>query len=226
MEQHDLINALWDNSDHDLWSWAESLYDKVPSAVRNRELEAFLDALTPAQAAAFSPEEFYAFLYGRFFPWKYTANNRLASTRRCLSYYKANENNMQELALIQRALFSFQLSNVRLGLKIACLIRGLGCAGASGLLSVLFPGDYGTVDQFVVKALCQCDKSHGDELHRIDPENITLDQAVLLEQLLRDKARQLNEENRTTCWSPRRVDKVLWTFGHEKLPAEAPDIPT
>lgn len=223
MEQKEIINALWDSSAHDLWSWAESLYDKVPSAVRNRELEAFLDALTPARAAAYSPEEFYAFLYDKFFPWKYTANNRLASTRRSLSYYK---DNMQELALIQQALFSFEPSNVRLGLKIARLIRGLGCAGASGLLSVLFPGDYGTVDQFVVKALCQCDKSRGDELHKIDPENITLDQAVLLEQLLRDKARQLNEENRTACWSPRRIDKVLWTFGHEKLPAEAPDMPT
>lgn len=222
MKQADIINALWGSSDHDLWSWAESIYGKVPSAVRNREVEAFLDALTPARAAAYSPEEFYAFLYDKFFLWKYTAKNRLASTRRSLSYY---EENMQELALIQQALFSFEPSNVRLGLKIARLIRGLGCAGASGLLSVLFPGDYGTVDQFVVKALCQCDQSRGDELHRIDPENITLDQAVLLEQLLRDKARQLNEENRTDCWSPRRVDKVLWTFGHEKLPAEAPDMP-
>jgi hypothetical protein len=32
-------------------------------------------------------------------------------------------------------------------------IRGLGIAGASGLLSVLFPEYFGTVDQFVVMSL-------------------------------------------------------------------------
>ncbi len=43
--------------------------------------------------------------------------------------------------------------NIQQCLAVACSIRGLGTAGASGLLAVLFPTSFGTVDQFAVKAL-------------------------------------------------------------------------
>jgi hypothetical protein len=40
---------------------------------------------------------------------------------------------------------------------IASQIRGLGTAGASGLLALMYPTHFGTVDQFVVKGLQQVD---------------------------------------------------------------------
>ena len=44
-------------------------------------------------------------------------------------------------------------SDVGAALQTALAIRGLGTAGASGLLALLYPRDLTTVDQFVVKAL-------------------------------------------------------------------------
>jgi len=44
---------------------------------------------------------------------------------------------------------------VGLALATASRIRWLGTAGASGLLALIYPDSFGTVDQFVVKALSE-----------------------------------------------------------------------
>jgi hypothetical protein len=60
---------------------------------------------------------------------------------------------MKNLGYMQHDLFSFDRNNIQTRLSIVTDIHGLGIAGASGLLAVLFPSHFGTVDQFLVKAL-------------------------------------------------------------------------
>ena len=203
------MSSLWDCEEHSVWLKAEEYYFNFLPA-NNTSLEIELEALNTDEVKNMCAEEFYSFLYDKYYVWKYTAKNRLATTRRSLAYYNSN---LEELLLIKDALFAFNPGNTALGLKIALLIRGLGTAGASGLLSVLFPKNFGTVDQFVVKRLCEFSQYENDPLIRgINPEGITLTQAVMLEKILTNKADSLNKANRINYWTPRKIDKVLWSL--------------
>ena len=88
---------------------------------------------------------------------------------------------------------------------------GLGPAGASGLLALLFPARFGTVDQFVVGALrrVRC-LPERDQLERMKPESLTIAHGVVLIEIMRRKAVSLNELFNTSGWTPRKIDKILW----------------
>ena len=89
----------------------------------------------------------------------------------------------------------------------------MGIAGASGLLSVLFPDYFGTVDQFVVKSLLRINELNElENLVRMRPEALTLADGVMLEQVLRAKADELNRIFQTGTWTPRKIDKILWAY--------------
>lgn len=140
------MSELWQTNEQSRWLSEEKDYWNLvrPS---NYELEKEIENIDVDSVKDMTEEKFYDFLYNKYFVWKYTAKNRLATTRKHLSYYK---DNLEELAPIHRDLFSFDTDDIKQGLEIAERIKGLGCAGASGLLAVLFPEKFGTVDQFVV----------------------------------------------------------------------------
>ena len=56
--------------------------------------------------------------------------------------------------------------------KITIQIHGLGTAGVSGLLAVLFPEHYGTIDQFVVYALRKLELPEQSVLEKMNPEKM------------------------------------------------------
>ncbi len=126
----------------------------------------------------------------------------------------ALDNMRHELAFIHKQLFSFNHKDIGMGLGFAKQILGLGTSGASGLLAVLFPHEFGTVDQFVVKALCEVDglREHV-QIECIDPESIKVKDGILIISILRRKALELNKSFGTSVWTPRMIDKVLWAVG-------------
>jgi hypothetical protein len=118
---------------------------------------------------------------------------------------------VQKLHSFKDDIFQLAPTDVKAGLKAAMQIRGLGTAGASGLLSLLFPELYGTVDQFVVKALLQVpDLPERQQLERMNPEGLTVSQGVILIEIMACKAQQLNVQFDSQEWTPRKVDMVLW----------------
>jgi len=109
---------------------------------------------------------------------------------------------------------SIDTNNIRLGLEAASEIRGLGTAGASGLLALMYPEKFASVDQFLVKALRQVSGlPEAAALAVMKPENLTIRNGVLLIDILRRKAAELNRNLGSTDWTPRKLDKVLWTYG-------------
>ena len=203
------ISNLWISNCQEDWLNAENNYWRQVSDA-NIKLEKELEALDPSVVSQMSPEEFYTFLHDTYFVWKYTAKNRLSTTRTQL---KRHLDDLSKLAGIQEALFSFDRTNIRTGLEIATKIHGLGIAGASGLLSILFPNHFGTVDQFVVKALLNINGLIGRErLLCMHPESLTIKDVILLEQILCTKAEELNQSFQTDKWTPRRIDKILWAY--------------
>lgn len=203
------ISNLWISNCQEDWLNAENNYWRQVSD-SNIKLEKELEALDPSVVSKMSPEEFYIFLHGTYFVWKYTAKNRLSTTRTQL---KRHLDDLSKLAEIQESLFSFDRTNIRTGLEIATKIHGLGIAGASGLLSILFPNHFGTVDQFVVKSLLNINGLVGRErLLCMHPESLTIKDGILLEQILCTKAEELNQSFQTDKWTPRRIDKILWAY--------------
>ncbi len=206
------ISALWNIGSKTDW---ENALDNYWGAVSsgNMKLEQAFENLDSEYVRGMNSEQFYYFLHDEYFVWKYTAKNRLATTRKSLEIYK-EDNRMGELSLIHHQLFSFNRNDIEHGLFIASQIHGLGTAGASGLLSVLFPKDFGTVDQFVVKALCDVEglKEHS-QLASMSPVSLSAKDGVIIIAILRRKASELNKSFGTDFWTPRMIDKVLWTVG-------------
>jgi len=96
-----------------------------------------------------STDEFYRFLYCKYFVWKFGAKKSvLKDMQKLLSTYE--KEHVHELDTIHKELFSFNKNDIRKGLEIATKAHGLGVIGASGLLAVLFPEYFGTLDKFMV----------------------------------------------------------------------------
>ena len=186
------MNFSWNNNSHTLWLEKENLYMDVVIST-NQQLEQELENFPVSKIANMSGEEFFNFLYDKYFVWKYTAKNRLATTRTHLLKHKEN---IEELNDIKKLLVSFDAKDIKKGLEITTKIKGLGTAGASGLLSLLYPSYYGTVDQFIVLRLQESDEFKNDQyLHKISPQNLTIQDGVYLISILQKKAEELNREN-------------------------------
>ena len=142
---------MWNSNDHGLWQKALNRYWTFlePSKLA---LEKEMDQLGAETVRRMNPQEWYTFLLEKYFRWKYTAPNRYATTTNALRNYETN-NELPLLHAIKEQLFALDKDDIQKCLAVASSIRGLGIARASGLLAVLFPAHFGTVDQFVVNAL-------------------------------------------------------------------------
>jgi len=206
------INDLWTVRQDEYWRRAEEYYWSFVKPA-NLNVEKEFDALDVACVKAMDSSGWYEFLLRKYFRWKYTAPNRYASTTKQLRKY-AESSSLDELDKIREGLFTLDLRDARASLVFASSIKGLGTAGASGLLAVLFPREFGTVDQFAVKALSQIENlPEGSQVRRMNPENLSIKNAVVLIDIMRAKASENNREFATNYWTPRKIDKILWTYG-------------
>jgi hypothetical protein len=206
------IADLWDSSDPHAWDDALKRYWTFVQE-RNRLLEESLEALDLEQLRRLDAEGWFNFLKDEYFRWKYTSANRYASTTRLLRSYVESDT-LGELDLIRRRLLTLDSGDVRAGLDAARGIRGLGTAGASGLLALMYPQTFGTVDQFVVNALREIrNLPEAPALARMNPENLGVSDGVIIIGILRRKAADNNRLFGVASWTPRKIDKVLWTYG-------------
>lgn len=142
------ISELWESSEKKKWRDALSSYWENPSVRKNLEVEEFMDKLHTEGIRRSDSKGWRAFLVV-YFHWKFTGTylgTRLADLE---------SNQPERLFSVKKLLFESDPKNIQKALERARYIRGLGPAGASGLLAVLFPKWFGTVDRFVVNALLE-----------------------------------------------------------------------
>ena len=206
------IGYLWNCKDEKIWIKALDGYWENFS-FEQMKLERKIDGMQVRIIKEYSVEEFYEFLYNEFFVWKYTAKNRLATTRMNLQKY-VKENRMNELKEIKCDIFDLDFSDIAKSVKTVMKIRGLGTSGASAFLAVLLPEKFGTVDQFVVKSLLKINglEEH-DILSQTNPENLKLNDVIAVINIMRKKAAELNSCFDTDFWTPRKIDMILWSIG-------------
>lgn len=208
------IHELWDKTDESSWECALKRYW---CAVKpdHLKIEQEMASLDPNEIRAMDPNEWYEFLLCKYFFWKYTAPNRYATTTKKFRERHHDERGRELLFETKKEIFSFDRQDAKKGIQIVqSNISGLGVAGASGLLSLLFPEDFGTVDRFVIEEL---QKLHNipehNSLQCMDPKRaISLDNAALLIGIMRRKAQELNTTWGTDRWTPRKLDMILWSI--------------
>jgi len=202
--------TLWNSEKEDDWFAALNEYWKYvkPS---HFAVEKEFNPLNTAAVEKMNPEEWYEFLMKKYFFWKYTEPNRYATTTAQLKKYLADPHGLNELFLIKKRIFEFDQEDILAGLKVASEIKGLGTAGASGLLAVLFPEKFATVDQFVVKALLTIENlPELSQILKMIPDQLKISDAVVLINLMRNKATDLNGKFGASFWTPRKIDMILW----------------
>lgn len=206
------IDHLWHQGMRGDWHGAlERYWDFV--LPRNVELEKELEQIPLEFLRGLDAQGWYDFLRQEYFRWKYTAPNRYATTTAHLAKH-CSPAGMEALERVRLGLLVHDPKDIAGGLRLVCQIKGLGTAGASGLLALVFPRHYGTVDQFAVEALRQVDGlPEAATLARMNPMGLTEKDAVVLIGIMQRKAAELTREFGED-WTPRMVDKVLWTIGH------------
>ena len=203
------ISNLWYSKNESEWINALNAYWNYVRPT-HLQLEQKLNNLVLKHISDLSESGWYNFLHDEYFRWKYTAPNRYKTTTNSLKKY-LQFNELTKLDNIRRRLLNLEHPNITEGLRIAHEIYGLGIAGASGLLSLMYPQYFATVDQFVVKALMDIKSlPEIDRLKMIKPENITLNDGVFLIKILHEKATENNITFNCTHWTPRKIDMILW----------------
>ncbi len=206
------IGKLWESKNESLWKKCLDRYwDFVEVNLRqNYELEREMNALSPQDLEPLDSEGWYNFLKEKYFRWKYTQPNRYVTTTDKLRRY-TEENRLHELFSIKKRLLALDVSDIKGCLDTVCEIHGLGTAGASGLLALLYPHAFGTVDQFMVKAFRDVSGARYKPLiEKMNPNNLSIKNGVLLIEVMRRKADELNSTYETNFWTPRKIDMILW----------------
>ncbi|GAB6161212.1 hypothetical protein JCM12298_03710 [Desulfothermus naphthae] len=164
------------------------------------ELELFRICLDDLKAM--SPCEWYDFLLNKYFLWKYT-NGKIRSylTKQFESAYF---NNKTSLDKIKKEILVIDPLEIRESIATVLKIKGIGVGGATGLLSLIFPKYFGTLDQFLVIALQNISSS----LQNINPNNLNLDDAVRLTKILRKISSSLNNTIIINCFRVIRMNKM------------------
>lgn len=206
------IASLWNSKDEGLWKKSmENYWDLIK--LENLLLEKEMERLVPANINNLGENEWFEFLLIKYFKWKYTAPNRYGSTTKYLKAYKENNRLGELLNIRDRILASGEKGDIGNALTVTKEIKGLGTAGASGLLALLFPGKFATVDQFVVKALRKAPSLPERELlDRMNPESLSLQDGIILIKIMKRKADELNNLFKTNYWTPRKIDIILWAI--------------
>lgn len=200
------IRTIWTSSEHGPWKAAlDAYWEMIPEVLRSREER--MEKLSLDDIRDLSARSWFAFLHDEYFPWKYTQANRLATSRRWLQK-QVETDGVEGIDTIRQRLLSVDEEEVARPLHIAMRIKGLGPAGATGLLSVMYPAFFGTVDRFVAENLRSA-MPEVAEFNEMNPGSLTGLDAVLLTEVLREKARLLTSALGHP-WTPRMVDQVLW----------------
>jgi len=206
------VRDLWYSQDEDEWKSELDAYWKYIKP-ENLRLEKEISKINNEMIRSMSADEWFDFLLNKYFRWKYTAANRYTTTTNYLKKYK-EENKIKELEIIKNKLVKTDKRDTKKLLKTLSEIKGLGPAGASGLLALLYPNHFSTVDQFVVKSLIEIKSiPESKDVNKINPENITISKGVLLINIMKKKADDLNKLFNTDFWTPRKIDMILWTYG-------------
>lgn len=212
MEKID-IKDIWNCNEVGKWKDAEEEYSKRINQVA-KKIEKKFEQMTTEEILGLSPDEFYIFLRDMYFPWKFTGiylKPRLENLKTIENKQTQIKDVIDDLKELQKRIADKkELNDDDMSNAIRNLqkIPGIGLSAATGLLSILFPTHFGTINKHVRINL----KKVGCKISEQDCINISVKNAIKMEKILIEKAKKLNTDMNTDYWTPRRLDKILWSI--------------
>jgi hypothetical protein len=204
------IKNLWHSIDENEWKNAlEQYFVYMASIPELIDIEIDVMSQTEESISKMTSEEWYELLCA-YMKWKFDKHylgNRIVG----LSNDTALDAKKDELLHCDK-------ENIEQMISILIKINELGVKSASGLLALLFPKLYGTVDKFTIIALQKLEEY--PKLELVDPDfsgSKFLELAIYIIEIYRSKAKQLNVEFKTDFWNPRKIEIILWIYGHDGL---------
>lgn len=202
------ISQLWNSNSEQDWKNALDNYDSKVQR-KNIDLEHELEQLNLDQIKNLDQVGWYNFLHNKYFRWKYTDPRRYKQTTQNLEKYKVL-NQLEDLYSIKQKLLHLDILDIKNSLSIAKEIYGLGIAGASGLITLMYPHAFGTVDKFVVDGLKEItDLPEYIEIKKIKADkegnySLSINHGFLLINIMRHKAKENNIKFNTVFWTPEK----------------------
>jgi hypothetical protein len=209
------INDLWELRDENKWLDALDLYWVDPTVCRNRDTEQFMHHVELEYIQRLDPQEWYDFL-NKYFRWKFTGNHL---HERLMDLDKNSFEHLFSVKGSLEAIAGPDLADSRkcLNLVKSPRIRGLDYPGASGLLALIFKEWFGTVDRCALESLSKIEslreKQRVGEIRAWEKtkKDWRESDAVLVIDIMRRKAVQLNAWFGTNKWTPHKIATILWT---------------
>lgn len=222
------LNELWHRGTEDDWEEAVREYWTVPGVSSQRALEEQMDNIHESRTTVLRDvDRFYKFLKEELYPWKmdrlYVASQQENLERYHVSTPHGIDRLRQYLLITVPKWGSVDINEVY---KRMSVVGGMGIPVASGCLALLFPEHFGTLDRFCLRASLTVEGNTITDYLRVtedvtrNPDHffdkyedaLRLHVAKLITMLYREKARDLNAKYSTDVWTPRRVEKVVWTL--------------
>jgi hypothetical protein len=205
------IRDVWTSKDNSVWCSQIDAYWKHIEKQRKIALEEEMNNLNCQVISESSVGVWREFLATKYIPWKHKPGPFWRSIQtKFLAQYAAQEQ-QDLLATLKSRIFACTPEKTRDLLEIVDEIYQFDMPSASGLLSLLFPSHFGTVDRFAIQSLQRIEEFKDDtKVQRIDPKDISLDDAVHAISIMRVKALENNNLFGTDYWTARRIDMVLY----------------
>jgi hypothetical protein len=201
-----LVADIWRSANAHAWHDALAHYWQL---VKDRELEERLEALDLDRLRRMDARGWYKFLRDEYAP----ANQYRQITRSLSPFVDAP--GVEALDRCRKRLLALDPGDIATALKAALNIPGLGIVGASGLLSLMYPSEFGLVDRFVVKALRGVEGlPEAAALACMSTGRLITSDGVIVVRILRRKATNLSCEL-DEVWTPCMIGRVLRAVGRE-----------
>jgi len=220
------LASLWRSNEVSAWQDALAKYWNHGPVRRNIDVERHMDRLTAEDRGAIlaSGGALVDFLDHWYYSWKFFAIAPYDIPKHQAKVRIEYATNSDKYNAIARRLGALNADDVDQCLRYVASrsIPGLQLSAGSGLLAVLYPTWFGTVDQHTLRALQTLDDERAAWLRRHIPDPKTFfpannndrgrHAAKLMTQLYREKSQELARLDGETGWTPRRVEMVCYTL--------------
>jgi len=205
------IQDVWTSQENSVWCAQIDAYWKHVEAQGKKALEEEMSNLSSQIVRDYGDQGWRDFLAMKYISWKHQPGPFWRSIQTKFLARYAPEEQQALLGTIKRRVFACDPEKTRELLEAVDEIYQFGVPSASGLLSLLFPSYFGTVDRFAIQFLQRIEElKDNTKIQRIKPKNISLDDAVQAISIMRVQAAKNNHLFRTDYWTARRIDMILY----------------
>lgn len=212
-------SELWNSSEIEVWHEGLNSYWNIASVQCNLAIEIELDELYKSRGSVllWDADLWYEFFLDKYLPWKLSSQPTYSHFRE--NFVRLYDENRERLREVMDRLSRLNRRNPEECIELLIGLDYIGIPMATGLLALLFPEDFGTLDRIILRNLKSIpDISSLFGLQNIDEQFLSrktrraVNLASNFIHLFRRKAEELNTLFETDAWTPRKIDMALWSI--------------